>query len=76
MPMSKIERRRVQLQAYSNAINEIDGRLGFELDYYINSTDEQITDEQWHKAKIRCDVYINIIKALENMALPDGERDY
>ena len=76
MQMSKIERRRVQLKAYSNAINEIDGRLGFELDYYINSTDEQITEEQRHKAKIRCDVYIAIIKALEKMALPNGETDY
>lgn len=76
MPMSKIERRRVQLQAYSNAINEIDGRLGFELDYYINSTDEEIIEEQRHKAKIRCDVYIAIIKALEKMALPNGETDY
>ena len=76
MEMSKIERRRVQLQAYSNAIDEIDGRLGFELDYYVNSIDEQMPEKQRNEAKIRCDVYIAIIKALEKMALPDGERDY
>lgn len=76
MEMSKIERRRVQLQAYSNAINEIDGRLGFELDYYVNSIDEQMPEKQRNDAKIRCDVYIAIIKALEKMALPNGETDY
>ena len=76
MEMSKIERRRVQLQAYSNAIDEIDGRLGFELGYYVNSIDEQMPEKQRNEAKIRCDVYIAIIKALEKMALPDGERDY
>ena len=76
MEMTKIEKRRVQLRGYSNAIAEIEGRMDFELDYFVNSTDNGISEEQRQKALIRCDVYHAIIRAIEKMALPEGERDY
>lgn len=76
MEMSKIEKRRAQLKAYSNAIEEIEERLGFELDYFVNSAENGISEEQRDKALIRCDVYHAIIRTLEKMALPEGERDY
>ena len=63
--MSKIEKRRAQLEAYSNAITEIEGRLGFELDNFVNSSEKGISEEQRDKALIRCDVCHVIIRAIE-----------
>lgn len=68
MEFSRIEIRREQLKAFSNAIECVKQELSFELDL-ISGKWEWAKEEDIERAKIRAEILHTIIIDLENVAV-------
>ena len=68
MEFTKIERRREELKAYSNAIECIKAELGYELNL-ASGEYEWANEDDKERAKIRCEMLHTIILNLEEEAL-------
>lgn len=68
MEFTKIERRRIELKAYANAIKCLNNELNYELNV-ISGKYNWPTERDIETAKIRCETLNTIINNLENEAL-------
>lgn len=68
MEFTKIERRRIELKAYANAIECLNTELNYELNV-ISGKYNWATERDIESAKIRSETLITIITNLENEAL-------